>query len=228
MLMYDRETGEKRSTVWLIRPVLLIGKGWDDPEGMSEMYDQEILEDENNDSFADNDDEDSDLDDNEPPESEVEVAAPQKKPLKMTSMDDSFGFSIQKPSSPAVESSGSKSIKTEGALTSPRVTIEPASPGPSPLNEHDEGSPELPSVDFILCRICERPVPASLFEEHNTACSQVHKYEMEVRIVNDRLRDHRKECKSKSTVLESEVKREHDEMMSRHRQGMRRLSASEY
>ena len=44
---------------------------------------------------------------------------------------------------------------------------------------------------LILCRICERQVPAYHFEDHSDVCVQIHRAEMQIQTANDELREFR-------------------------------------
>lgn len=48
------------------------------------------------------------------------------------------------------------------------------------------------SSQNLLCRICEREVPAWFFEKHNETCNEVHRLEADIADVNERLLDLRK------------------------------------
>ncbi|KAJ2474024.1 rim15, signal transduction response regulator [Coemansia sp. RSA 2322] len=55
--------------------------------------------------------------------------------------------------------------------------------------EEDEAQPSVLPVEFITCRICDRAVPATYFEEHTWLCAQSHRAAMDVEQQNDRLGD---------------------------------------
>lgn len=53
------------------------------------------------------------------------------------------------------------------------------------------GSDQVRPPEPILCRICERQIPAWWFEKHTELCLQEHQAEMEVQMSQERLTDHR-------------------------------------
>ncbi|KAJ3193079.1 hypothetical protein HK101_005436, partial [Irineochytrium annulatum] len=115
MLMYDRTTGQKRSTVWVTRPIARVGNEWDDVEEDETTSDEEI---------TDSDDE-------------------------------------------------------------------------------DEYGSENNDVE-------EKQV---MFEEHSERCSEVHRAEMEIQLINEALREKRAECKAKLVTLEGEIEQEKVDLM---------------
>lgn len=48
------------------------------------------------------------------------------------------------------------------------------------------------SNETILCRICERQVPAWFFEKHNETCSEVHRLEADISLVNEKIMEMKK------------------------------------
>jgi hypothetical protein len=99
------------------------------------------------------------------------------------------------------------------------LNIEPASPPPvmeaEDYNDSDdsENSANLPSTDLFLCRICERPIPAILFEEHNEICRDIHREEMSLMLINDTLKERHQEAVEKIKILERECSDEIKEII---------------
>jgi len=44
-------------------------------------------------------------------------------------------------------------------------------------------------TENVLCRICERPIQAWFFEEHNDTCNETHRLELEIGNANEALAD---------------------------------------
>ncbi|KAJ3156374.1 hypothetical protein HDU89_004156 [Geranomyces variabilis] len=155
MVNFDRVTGAKRSTIWVTRPVALLGEEWDD------------------------------------------VAVSSEEDL---SCEDGSEMS----SAPVLSA----------LIESPAIgTVTPPTPSPfvettpSPTGSNAEvGSAPLVSMDLVLCNICERSIPVFLFEEHSESCSQVHRIEMDLGLVNDELRDAKEQCGERIRVLEQEMR----------------------
>ncbi|KAI8826995.1 uncharacterized protein EV422DRAFT_490988 [Fimicolochytrium jonesii] len=145
MVNFDRVTGAKRSTIWVTRPIALLGEEWDDVAVSDDMDDTERS-------------------------------------------GSALSALIESPSVP----------------TAP-FTVEPPTP------QIEEPGLNLPSMDLVLCNICERSIPAILFEEHSESCSQVHRIEMDIVLLNDELRDAREQCSERIRDLEAELKEKGDE-----------------
>ncbi|KAJ3411713.1 hypothetical protein HDV05_001823 [Chytridiales sp. JEL 0842] len=222
MLMYDRETGEKTSTVWLMRPVQVLPRQWVEGDELSDAGEGRLLEGDNGDDDSGNDDDDDDDDqadaeDNDDVASQaaaIPLARQTTSPMDSTFKIDTSSTATQQPLTLDT------SVDKASVLLSPHVTVHPASPSVSPDRELDSPDKE------VICHICDRKVTAGLFEKHNNLCSDVHRLEMNIRLKNDRLRDHRNECKEKLAALEEEARSEQEEMVVRHKQGVRRLSAN--
>ncbi|KAJ3106270.1 hypothetical protein HDU97_006721 [Phlyctochytrium planicorne] len=174
IMIYDRGTNQKRSTVWVTRPIALIGDNWDDVDDTSD--DSDFVSEEEEDETG----------------------------------DDGENYSPE-----AVE----EDVRSLGS-TSLNVTIEPPTAGLSPS---DQEFP-LPSTDLVLCHICERQIPVLLFEDHNNQCSEVHRAEMEIMLMNENLRERRRECKEKAAFLETEIEKERMQMSELLKRGERRSS----
>ncbi|KAI8803977.1 hypothetical protein BJ742DRAFT_469719 [Cladochytrium replicatum] len=60
-------------------------------------------------------------------------------------------------------------------------------------------------ADLVVCHICEKSIPAVLFEEHTRVCSDVHRAEMDVVLVNDALKDAKSQCAERIKILETDL-----------------------
>ncbi|KAI8056703.1 hypothetical protein BDF22DRAFT_207836 [Syncephalis plumigaleata] len=58
-----------------------------------------------------------------------------------------------------------------------------------------ESMPEIVVPPPVLCRVCEQHVSPIIFEQHSALCVEVHRSEMEVQLVNDTLRELKKQIK---------------------------------
>lgn len=45
------------------------------------------------------------------------------------------------------------------------------------------------NTESLLCRICDRQIPAWFFEKHNETCSETHRLEVDISECNDRLNE---------------------------------------
>ncbi|KAJ3022779.1 hypothetical protein HKX48_005255 [Thoreauomyces humboldtii] len=152
MVNFDRLTGAKRSSIWVTRPVALLGEEWDDLTASSEeAFDYE--------------------DDSEVSE----------KPSQVLSA------LVESPAP------GASNVDSPGSMASIHTS-----------------NAALVSMDLVLCNICERSIPVFLFEEHSESCSQVHRIEMELGLVNDELRDAKDQCVERIRVLEQEMREDQD------------------
>jgi len=61
------------------------------------------------------------------------------------------------------------------------------------------------SVEPLLCRICERDIPAWFFESHSEICNEIHRLEMEIAEVNESLAELRRTIKAVSLALVEEA-----------------------
>ncbi|KAJ3180750.1 hypothetical protein HDU87_001863 [Geranomyces variabilis] len=155
MVNFDRVTGAKRSTIWVTRPVALLGEEWDD---VAVSTDEEL------------------------------------------SCEDGSEMSSAPVLSALIES------PAIGTVTPPTPSpFVEATPSPTGSNA-EVGSAPLVSMDLVLCNICERSIPVFLFEEHSESCSQVHRIEMDLGLVNDELRDAKEQCGERIRVLEQEMR----------------------
>ncbi|KAI8918020.1 hypothetical protein BC831DRAFT_132702 [Entophlyctis helioformis] len=211
MLNLDKTTGRKRSVIWVTRPVGLKGELWED-----ELYGQDAG------SQA------------------AGASGPGAKPALSTATTttttpphDAHGdtaastaTSMYANSSAATGSGRSMSLMgsalhdgqspymAEESIATTASPVLPATPGPAMLADptmqaHDE---PIPITDLALCNICERSVPAIIFEEHSDLCTKVHKTEMEVVLANDQLKNYRAQCLEKVGLLEDEIKEERMEL----------------
>ncbi|KAJ2824867.1 rim15, signal transduction response regulator, partial [Coemansia sp. 'formosensis'] len=60
---------------------------------------------------------------------------------------------------------------------------------PDVIEEDEAAAMSLSPVEYITCRICDRAIPATYFEEHNWLCAQSHRAAMDVEQLNERLSD---------------------------------------
>ncbi|KAJ2491275.1 rim15, signal transduction response regulator [Coemansia sp. RSA 2050] len=60
---------------------------------------------------------------------------------------------------------------------------------PGVIEEDEAASLSHSPIEYITCRICDRAIPASYFEEHNWLCAQSHRAAMDVEQLNERLGD---------------------------------------
>lgn len=58
------------------------------------------------------------------------------------------------------------------------------------------------SMEPLLCRICERDIPAWFFEKHSEICNEVHRLEMEIAECNEHLSEMRRTVKAVVATLE--------------------------
>ncbi|KAI9094685.1 hypothetical protein DFS34DRAFT_239523 [Phlyctochytrium arcticum] len=173
MVNFDRTTGQKRSTIWVTRPVALLGEEWDDVADSSEEEESDSLTGTESDALTTG------------PTSASERAIT----VQGAADDDEQGTPLH---------------------FSPSVTIEPPTPYAS-MHALTRGVAGFASLDLVLCNICERSVPAVVFEEHSEACSDVHRIERDLVLVNDELRDAKLQCHDRLRVLESEMASEEED-----------------
>jgi serine/threonine-protein kinase RIM15 len=62
--------------------------------------------------------------------------------------------------------------------------------------------PRQISTQILLCRICERQIPAWFFEKHNETCNETNRLEMDVTDCNERLNELRQTIRDLETGLE--------------------------
>ncbi|KAJ3393071.1 hypothetical protein HDU92_008015 [Lobulomyces angularis] len=60
-------------------------------------------------------------------------------------------------------------------------------------------------TDLILCHICEKFVPALLFQQHSEVCSAVHRAESDLSKVNNELKESRQEFSDKCLLITKET-----------------------
>lgn len=70
------------------------------------------------------------------------------------------------------------------------------------------GSNESLNADLALCHICDRTIPAILFENHNVVCTNAHRAEMEIIVIQDSLENIRTELVNQDSFLQEEVQME--------------------
>lgn len=64
------------------------------------------------------------------------------------------------------------------------------------------------NADLALCHICDRTIPAVLFENHNVVCTNAHRAEMEIIVIQDSLESIRTQLLLQDTFLKDEVQME--------------------
>ena len=64
--------------------------------------------------------------------------------------------------------------------------------------------PTALNTDLLLCRICEREIPAWFFEKHSEICHEIHRLEMEIAHVNETLLELNESGRSLHARLEAE------------------------
>lgn len=73
---------------------------------------------------------------------------------------------------------------------------------PAGVDEAIAGKHALLSVEPLLCRICERDVPAWFFEKHSEICNEIHRLEMEISESNETLGELRRTVRDIITRLD--------------------------
>ncbi|KAH6601160.1 hypothetical protein BASA50_001839 [Batrachochytrium salamandrivorans] len=207
MLNVDKPTGAKHSIVWITRPVGLIGEGWED--GLSSnagTTDDLHLDDSMSDcSLMDQigggiNDRLRSLYDSS---STVNAAALLRRSTTLLSTPVLSDVVL---SDPIEDISHSDPFFLDGDAT--------AVHNPVYIQEetHSMYDELIPNVNLALCNICERSIPAIIFEEHAELCTVVHRTEMEVVLANDQLKNFRAQCTEKVHLLEEEIGDECKEM----------------
>jgi hypothetical protein len=74
------------------------------------------------------------------------------------------------------------------------------------VTQADGGVVPIPT-DLILCHICERTIPALAFQLHNDACSEVHRAEMDIGMINDGLLNARGLVDERTILLRREMEK---------------------
>ncbi|KAI9001740.1 hypothetical protein BC832DRAFT_141408 [Gaertneriomyces semiglobifer] len=146
MLNFDRTTGQKRSTIWVTRPIELMGDEWNDV--ISASSEENVPSSENDEELRPS------------PLERQQWSPPRSTP-------------------------------------SPTVMIEPPTPQSS--------QPSLGSFEVVRCNICERSVPVVLFEEHTAVCSEAHRLEMDLRLVNEELKEAKVQCTEHTELLHDDI-----------------------
>ena len=89
--------------------------------------------------------------------------------------------------------------------------LENISPESSPKLSNffvNNGSMESLNTDLALCHICERTIPALLFENHNMICTNVHRAEMELIVIQESLYNIRSQLLKQDGFLRDELQME--------------------
>ncbi|KAJ3073992.1 hypothetical protein HDU98_000153 [Podochytrium sp. JEL0797] len=164
MIMYDRVTGAKKSTVWLIKPIRLIGESWDN------IFDSVDDDFDITDFYGNNSDEENDADVDE------FVSADGMSPVAKSYTEEPTDDVSLEDSQMRVSESGDSSGSSNSRL----------------------------KTDLVLCRICERPIPALHFEAHHPSCLEVHQLENDIQLANESLEVRKTECQGKIAMLTDE------------------------
>ena len=69
-------------------------------------------------------------------------------------------------------------------------------------------SNESINTDLVLCHICERTIPALLFEDHNSLCSNVHRAELDLSVIQESLDNIRNQLVKQNQFLNDELRYE--------------------
>jgi hypothetical protein len=67
-------------------------------------------------------------------------------------------------------------------------------------------SNESINTDLALCHICERTIPALLFENHNTLCTNVHRAEMDLSVIQESIDNIRTQLVKQNQFLNDELR----------------------
>ncbi|KAJ3348687.1 hypothetical protein HDU83_001090 [Entophlyctis luteolus] len=166
MLLVDRINGSKKSTIWLLRPVRLIGESWDNIfEAAGDGFDDISID-----------------DDYVSLNNSVHVA----------STNDEF----------------------QEALGEPEQLLQ-STTAPADQSSETSGSSENSlKTDMVLCRICERPIPALHFEAHSASCLEVHQLESSIQLANESLLEKKAECEEKASILNEECSHQRSDILS--------------
>lgn len=104
-----------------------------------------------------------------------------------------------------------KQWKEFGTEETELQTIQNGSPESSPklsscfiLGESNESL----NSDLALCHICDRTIPAILFENHNAICTNAHRAEMEIIVIQDSLETIRTQLLKQNEFLKEELQME--------------------
>ncbi|KAJ8329641.1 rim15, signal transduction response regulator [Batrachochytrium dendrobatidis] len=202
MLNVDRTTGKKRSIVWVMRPVGLKGEEWEDALYCSDQATSSLTEDHRGDDSMS---ESSFFDQPDNAFHQLKGLSGSNSTVNAASLMR-INSTLQSTSALVESNAPGHSIST---LQSNLSTGSFISTIETPLSIHDE---PIPNINLALCNICERSIPAIIFEEHAELCTVLHRTEMEVVLANDQLKNFRAQCMEKVGLLEDEIGDECKEM----------------
>lgn len=204
MMMYD-QLGRQRSVIWILRPIGLVGEGWGDAVVYDEEEEEE--EEEDDDELVQGDfDEISGVEQEEEAEEEESAETSERQFLLASEKQIATEAVV-------ATTSSTTPLTTKQQQLAPSPTSLAKTGTSSGSGEEDDAqvssssdsggdSLEQVSIDLILCHICERSIPALLFERHSELCVEVHRAEMEISLTNDEIKKTQKKCSDKLTLLE--------------------------
>ncbi|TPX35989.1 hypothetical protein SmJEL517_g01853 [Synchytrium microbalum] len=165
--IYDRATGKARSTIWITRPVQLIGEGWEDID-TARASDEECSDDEDDGDISE-DETDGDTEEDLNQSNELETTPSEGDRMVVT---NNVGDEANEPST--------------SLATPPTEAAEP-------------------EIIVVCCNICERTIPAVLFEDHTAVCGDVHRTEQAIVLMNDELRETRRQVAERYENLKEQL-----------------------
>lgn len=75
--------------------------------------------------------------------------------------------------------------------------------------KEDHSEPDdIINIDFVMCQVCERAVPAVVFAQHSKICIEIHGQEMEIALTKDELKSIKASLEEKSSMLMEEYQLE--------------------
>ena len=63
----------------------------------------------------------------------------------------------------------------------------------------------IPNLDMAICQICERSLPALMFESHTRICLDIHALEMKISLAKDELKSFKSDCLTHLSLLREEL-----------------------
>ncbi|KAJ1570118.1 hypothetical protein HK096_009957 [Nowakowskiella sp. JEL0078] len=223
MLVYDRNTGVKRSTIWVTRPVGLIGDGWDDnpqqPQPQSPLGTQDEENDHNGSRSR-----------WKQQAKNVSLESLSLSDLSLTSESGSVSDEYADGEADEEQTANMKGrenrCKKSGWRKLPRKTNAISGSEDEVANStgssdefksiagdsiHSETSLDILKTmcgmesPLLTCSICDREIPGPVFERHTEMCLEVHQQENDVGLLNDELKEVKIKCVEKLKVLATEI-----------------------
>ncbi|KAJ1570055.1 hypothetical protein HK096_003961, partial [Nowakowskiella sp. JEL0078] len=236
MLVYDRTTGVKRSTIWVTRPVGLIGDGWDDIPQKQQQEQQPLslttqdekrehkgrrkwrrVKETNFESLSLSDlsltsDSGSVSDEYADGEADEEQTAHMKE--RENRRKKSFRRKV-----PLKVDDGGVDIGGDEDVVSNSTGSEEIESIASESRQSETSLDILETMrgmesPFLTCSICDREIPGPVFERHSETCLAVHRQENDIGLLNDELRDVKSKCVEKVKVLATEIEAESAAIMA--------------